>query len=214
MWGTHANLVTQEHAMKTPRVYSHLFSCLYDEPDPVGHLGRGTHYSVFRSVQWRNPWGTPTKKPGLHDFAVLWDEDHDTRVIRSIEEMYMADLMAPVLFIGERKGGLTVLVDAKFWFAGETGGLKAYSTAVFNLAQNACHGDCWSAEVGFIDPNPDFPEWNTQCIVHAEDERVLTYLRNIQSLWSLGHKPFEPSQQVDEWAYPEMREAAVVADKK
>jgi hypothetical protein len=206
LWGTHTDLVKQEFVMTTSRVYSQLFSCLHDEPEPVGHLGRGTHYSVFRSVQWRNPWRSMTEKPSLHDFAVVWDEDHDTRVIRTIEEIYMADLLSPVLFIGERKGALTVLVEAKFWFAGETG-IERYKEDIYKLAQNACHGDCWTAEVGFIDPNPECPEWNLQYIIHAEERRVLTYLRNIQSLWNLGHRPFEPSQEAEEWAYPEMRVA-------
>ena len=30
--------------------YSHFFSTLYDETEPVGTLGRGTHYSVLRSL--------------------------------------------------------------------------------------------------------------------------------------------------------------------
>ncbi|WP_257792875.1 hypothetical protein [Azospirillum argentinense] len=33
----------------TTAFYSHIFSCLYDEPAPIGRLGRSAHHSVFRS---------------------------------------------------------------------------------------------------------------------------------------------------------------------
>ena len=46
----------------TPQ-YSTLFSCLYDEPDPVGQLGRGTHYSVMRSVEWLDVTRRPLALP-------------------------------------------------------------------------------------------------------------------------------------------------------
>ncbi len=36
--------------MMTPFAYSQFLACLYDQAEPVGDLGRGAHYSVFRSV--------------------------------------------------------------------------------------------------------------------------------------------------------------------
>ena len=53
--------------MPDVRQYSKLFSCLYDEAEPVGSLGRGTHYSIFRSVEWldvtRRPLALPSRLP-------------------------------------------------------------------------------------------------------------------------------------------------------
>lgn len=34
------------------RAHSTLFSCLHDEAEPIGSLGRGTHHSVCRAVTW------------------------------------------------------------------------------------------------------------------------------------------------------------------
>lgn len=82
--------------MKTLPVYSALLACLYDEPEPVGHLGRGTHYSIFRTAEWRDVVLDPLPVPQIHDFAIIWDEDHDTRVIEAVEAIYMTGLLSPI----------------------------------------------------------------------------------------------------------------------
>src|SRR5690242_20442353 len=101
----------------TMPVYSALFSCLHDESKPIGNIGRGSHYSVFRAVQWKDALGEPLPRAQMQDFAVVWDEDHDERVIKVAEEIYMAGLLFPIRFIGERKGMLTVIVDTRLYSA-------------------------------------------------------------------------------------------------
>src|SRR5438093_42433 len=91
-------------------LYSPFLETLHDETRPVGNLGRGTHYSVLRAVTWHDTFLTALPRAALLDFAIIWDEDHDARVIQVVNELYFEGLLAPVRFIGERKGGLTVLV--------------------------------------------------------------------------------------------------------
>lgn len=171
--------------------YSTLFSCLYDEPSPIGNLGRGTHYSVLRSVEWLDVTRTPITTPQIHDFAVIWDEDHDTRIIEVIEAIYMAGLLSPIQFIGERKGGLTVIVAAKFYFTENDAALKSYEQKIQKICDNANHGDHWSVEVGMFDRSPGSPhQTELRGLINAEEHRVITYLRNIDSLWALGTKTF------------------------
>lgn len=178
--------------MITP-AYSTLFSCLYDEPEPIGHLGRGTHYSVFRSVEWLDVVRTPLTVPQVHDFAVIWDEDHDARVIDAIENIYMAGLLSPVQFIGERKGNLSVIVAAKFYWAHSQDTLNAYIQQLNNISGSLNHGDSWKTEVGMFDRSPGSPhQTDLQGLIMADDHRVITYVRNIDSLWNLGTKPFIP----------------------
>lgn len=171
--------------------YSTLFSTIHDEQHPVGNLGRGTHYSVLRSVEWLDVERTPLSVPQVHDFAVIWDEDHDTRVIQAIEDIYMAGLLSPVQFIGERKGALNVIVAAKYYFSGSEADTQRYQQAINEIAQS--QDDPWPAEVGSFDR---VPMGEHQCIVggiiNSDEHRVLTYLRNIDSLWSLGTKSFGP----------------------
>lgn len=176
-------------------VYSSLFSTIYDEPTPVGDLGRGTHYSVFRCAEWLDVTGHRISDGNahLHDFAVIWDEDHDTRIINIIEHLYMSSLLAPVQFIGERKGTLTVLVAAKFYYD-PTFNTQTYIDLIKKIAdESPAHGDCWPAEVGMFDRSRvSGHQFEPKGIIAAEQYRVEMYLKNIDSLWRLGTREYSP----------------------
>lgn len=175
-------------------VYSTLFSCLHDETGPVGSLGRGTHYTVLRSVEWLDVVRKPLAIPQIHDFAVIWDEDHDTRVIPAIERIYMAGLLSPVQFIGERKGFLSVIVAAKFFFYGDGAALQQYREAIGKIATNL-EFDSWTSEVGTFDRQLGSPQQtDTIGIISDTDLKVETYLRNIDNLWRLGTRSYEPKR--------------------
>lgn len=169
-------------------VYSHLFSCLHDELAPVGQLGRGAHHSVFRSVQWRNISGDLLDQGRVHDFAVIWDEDHDTRIIRVIERLHLAGMLWPIIFIGERKGGVTIL------FAQMAGRLEDSKENLINhICEIAKDGgdDSWTVQVGWFHrvtvpgEGPHYTGWG---IINDEDWRVVAYLQGIDALWELGEK--------------------------
>lgn len=173
-----------------PKRYSTLFSTVYDESEPVGNLGRGTHYSVLRCAEWFDVTRTHLNQAEVHDFAVIWDEDHDTRVIQVIEQLYMEGLLSPVQFIGERKAFLTVIVAAKFYFWGSEDNIRDYENRIKYIAENLGF-DSWIAEVGMFDRAPGNPHQNDpKGIVAAETHRVQTYLNNIDSLWTLGTKKY------------------------
>lgn len=172
------------------RTYSPFFQTLYDEQEPVGHLGRGTHYSVLRAIVFHDEDGKPIKttryrnaEARFHDFAIIWDEDHDTRVIEVIEKIYCSGLLPFFAFIGERKGGVTALAfkdsDALHHNAG-------------NIIEDICDNlgnDPWSAEMGVIT--------NPQGIINDKPNDVILYLRNILMLWKLGSKPIGNSPPQD-----------------
>jgi hypothetical protein len=87
------------------------FQTLHDETSPTGHLGRGTHYSVLRAVVFHDPMGKPLSQSELTDFAVIWDEDHDVRVVEPIEAIYRRGLLSSFLMFGERKGSFTAVLS-------------------------------------------------------------------------------------------------------
>jgi len=171
--------------------YSTLFSTIHDEPAPVGNIGRGAHYSILRSVEWTDVTRAPNPidKPQIHDFAVIWDEDHDTRVIEVIEKIYMAGLLSPVQFIGERKGVLSVVVAAKYYFSGESE-INSYKDSIQEIANSL--DDQWPSNVGCFDRSPSFP--HHQCfdlsIIQDNENKVINYLKTIDSLWNLGTKEY------------------------
>ena len=159
--------------------YSPFFQTLHDETQPVGHLGRGTHYSVLRVPIWQDQWLNPLPVGSLLDFAVIWDEDHDERVIQAIEDLYFCGLLAPVRYIGERKGSLSVLIDEKTVQAWDHSKLKSYREAVSDVGQNL--EDPWPTTVATVSSSK-------HSIIHASNEDVTLYLRNIHMLWFLGAK--------------------------
>jgi hypothetical protein len=150
-------------------------------------------------VEWLDVVRLALPLPEVHDFAVIWDEDHDVRVIEVVERIYMAGLLSPIQFIGERKGSLTVIVAARFRFEHDTGVFEDYARQVNDLSTAPAHGDSWPAEIGFFDRSPHFSpmdphQTEVKGLIHDEPHRVVTYLRHIDSLWSLGTKPYASRQ--------------------
>ncbi len=146
----------------------------------MGEFGRGTHYSVLRVPIWHDEWLKPLRQGELLDFAIIWDEDHDHRVIEPIEEMYFGGLLAPVRFIGERKGTLSVLIDSGTMEVWDEKTLRNYRAAVNRISQSL--DDPWPVTV-------DQVFGRESSIVHGAPGDIETYLKNIQLLWKLGRRP-------------------------
>ncbi|MET4675877.1 MULTISPECIES: hypothetical protein [unclassified Luteibacter] len=170
------------HAVQT---YSSFFHCLYDQPEmPDGPSGT---YSVFRAIDARDVEQQPTPLPRLHDFAVIWDDDRDTRIIPVLEEMLMAGLLPGVQFIGEHKGTLTIILAARTYRKID---LKAYAKRVEALTEAA--GDFWSVTLGMFDHTPGNLHRGHQCNFQeiiglgAEAEHALLF--TIDHRWKLGTK--------------------------
>lgn len=173
------------------RSYSQIFSCLHDETGPVGRIGRGTHYSVFRVPEWRDVTLTPLTTALIHDFAVIWDEDHDERVIAIAERLYVNGLFSPVQFIGERKGLLTIIVAARFRWWGNDVDWKSWCDQVTKLCSTV-GWDNWSVEFGEFDKSLGSPhQTNTSGIIAEREDKAVIYLRNIDYLWNLGTWAFQ-----------------------
>lgn len=171
------------------RRYSHFFSTLYDETGPVGHLGRGTHYSVLRCAEWLDVTRRPVARAEIHDFAVIWDEDHDERVIPVIEQIYLEGLLSPVQFIGERKGTLTIIVAARFFFDSQEA-LDDYIQRIRTIVESQ-KGDVWDSDIGLFDRQTGSPhQTDLRALIMAPEEPVVTYVRNIDNLWKLGTRSY------------------------
>lgn len=176
----------QEQDMTTLPVYSQLFACLFDQAGPVGGLGRGTHYSIFRSIQWREIDGDFCDCARLHDFAIVWDEDHDVRVITIVEKLHLMGLLWPIVFIGERKGGLTILL----WQGVDPTKERSDWFEVVQDIVDAVEDDVWTMTYGAYDRDPANSEKRTVQgeIIDDESELVVAYLQSIDLLWQLGEK--------------------------
>lgn len=151
------------------------FETLHSENRPTGKLGRGTHYSVLRTLAWSDVNFQPIRKPLYHDLAVIWDEDHDERVFEFIRALYLDGSISPALFVGERKGFVSLIVSNDC----STETLEQLSVIVETIAQDL--DDPWSSEVVRLSSLE-------QTIIHDEPAKVQLYLNTINMLWSLGLK--------------------------
>lgn len=171
-------------------VYSSIFTCIYDEINLL--LPTYFHYSVFRSYEYRNVCNIPVDKPLVHDFAVIWDDDHDERVIKAVENIYLAGLLSPIQFIGEHKGQMTIIIAARAWF-----GMEEPEQYVQKLRDSAFKlgDDIWVIRVGYFDRSDrDFNnkhQTDLAQIVGVEQSIEHTHIFNIDDKWKLGTKEFD-----------------------
>lgn len=157
--------------------YSEFFKTLHDEIDPTGYLGRGSHYSVLRAVVWHDSLQRPLRKAAYLDLAIIWDEDHDLRVIEAVELLYFSGLLTSAVFVGERKGSFTLIVSDQTFEEVE---LSAYQKAVEEITQSL--DDPWPAEAAPLSSH-------SHGIIHDDSGKVSQYLQTINMLWQLGVKP-------------------------
>jgi hypothetical protein len=158
------------------RTYSPFFQTLHDEVAPVGSLGRGTHYSILRATVFHDVYGSPLADGAqFADFAVIWDEVHDERVIQPIERLYRSGGLSSFIMFGARKGG----------FYGVLAPVLEMTTSENLAAQTAkscqsINGDWWQSQLVELD--------RPGSIILAEVGNVVQYLDTIDMLWRLGLK--------------------------
>jgi hypothetical protein len=166
--------------------YSTFFTCLHDEDRQLGSSLPA--YSVFRAIDSRDVTRKPTDRPRVHDFIVIWDDDHDTRIIAVLEEMLMAGILPGVQFISEHKGTLSIiLASPAYWAEGHEG----FQAQVAKLA--AAAGDYWVVEVGMIDATEGNMTVQHQCdfleILGNSDADVAFFFL-MDRAWKLGTKVY------------------------
>ena len=166
-------------------VYSTLFNTIYDEPKAVGKIGRGTHYSILRAAQSLDLKLEPEIQITAQDFCVIWDEDHDDRIMDVIEELYIQNLLAPILFIGERKGSVTVILDKEFY--NDKTLYSYFKSQLMTIVES--QNDPWSWKIGYFDM--DTGAINAHSLIHDSTPRVTIYLHHIVGLWVLGLKEYK-----------------------
>lgn len=178
------------HERDTP-VYSQLFHCIHDEQGAVGNIGHGTHCSVFRCACFHDAERKLSHTGFVQDFAVIWDEDHDARIIPVIEALYMEGYLHAIAMIGERKGGLTIILRAAIALHMGNNGREAYEKAVRSTIDHVVRkkfGDYWNVDFGTMSDIPGETPSVHKSLIQDDAFKVDTYLRNIDNLWELGIK--------------------------
>lgn len=147
---------------------------------------------MLRAVVWHDCWQHPSPCAKYLDFAIIWDEDHDTRVIEVIELLYFAGLLTSAIFVGERKGSFSLVVsnETREGFSEER--WSKYQQAVEEITQST--NDPWSADVDTVA--------GLHTLIHDRTKNVYQYLDTIDMLWELGIKPI-PIEELLGWGEPD-----------
>lgn len=173
--------------------YSTLFSCLYNEYRPEGTLGRGTHHAVFRAPLWFDWQGRKYDAFRVHDFAILWDENEDARIIQFLEQVYAQGLLSPLRFVGKRNNVLTAVSSAGPSAEGnDENEAMAYHNALDAVA-TAMKQPFEVRAANFDRERGELGQSSTSIFYDARDERLSKYLAEIDTKWQLGTKPYEKS---------------------
>jgi hypothetical protein len=161
--------------------YSDFFQTLHDETTPTGYLGRGTHYSVLRAVVWHGPDLRVLSEAHYLDFAIIWDEDHDIRVIDATELLYKRAWLSSAIIIGERKASFTFLMPDDLYKSTPKIKREQFQGELDELMQSF-EDDPWNGYLGSICTGE-------HSIINDQPEKVRLYLKTIKMLWKLGIKP-------------------------
>ena len=178
------------------------FKMLHEETKPAENFGRGTHYSVLRAPIWQDKWLNQMPTGEMLDFAIIWDEDHDERVLEVVEKLYFAGLLPPVRFIGERKGTLSVLIDGETMAAWKPTTLKKYQEAISKIS--GAQNDPWPAHVSSVTSLASIPARAISLdpsIIHADRVTIVAYLQNIERRWNVGIKQYKLQVEVPDYEY-------------
>jgi hypothetical protein len=171
------------------RKYSDFFQTLHDEAGPVGHLGRGTHYSVLRAISFQDADGGMINEAQYLDFAVIWDEDHDARVMEPIYKLYCSGHLSSFIMFGERKGMMTAITAPQL----RRPSVDFLAEQLRRVCDGMANGDYWTTQIGSLT--------NSQGIIGDSDANVSLYLSNIKMLWHLGLKKIvHPLSEADQEA--------------
>lgn len=159
--------------------YSTLFACIYDQTGSAAAVGGNPPYSVLRSTQARDRDGRGCRRMTLHDFVVVWDDDHDERVIHVLERLHMAGILWPLVFASENRGNLTLL------YQGNLDLPPGYEDEVRSIC-NGDLGDSWNVRLVPFN-RPSVFDFNTDVnAVPGAGENAISYLCSIDRQWKLG----------------------------
>lgn len=177
-----------------PLIHPSLFSCLHEEPAHSNSLDREVHHSVFRAALGLKLNGVRKNKIYVQDFAVLWDEDHDKRVILVAEALLVENMFSHVLFIGEREGSLSLVLNTDT--IGENFDEDRYIKRVEDVCCKSNGGDYWPCELYGMSRvssilTETYTESNIGGLLNDGEESTLAYLRSIDAVWRLGVKSYK-----------------------
>ena len=125
-------------------LFTHRFP-KYSTAKTVGNIGCGTHYSVIFTIVLYDEHGSVFTEPHIcliqaiyHDFVLIWDWDHNTRIMDVVPKLRAIGLLPMFNFFGERKGAFSAHVRK------DSGVLRHFATQQIETVFEDNNGDYWT----------------------------------------------------------------------
>jgi hypothetical protein len=159
--------------------YSTILACLFDQAGPAIVNGGNPSYSIFRVTQARDQIGQRVDRMTVHDLAIIWDDDHDERVVYALERLHLAGLLWPVVFASENRGTLTMFIQ---------GGLSLPSNFEEEVREacSAAVKDNWHVTFPIYNRPSPFNFNPGLDVVPGASLNAISYLCAIDAQWKLG----------------------------
>lgn len=134
------------------------------------------------------------QQASVQNVAIIWDEDHDERIIACVEALLRAGLLYAVSMIGERKGSVTIVLTSMSAARLSDNQKRAYLeevTQVINDVVDVKHNDSWVITFGEMTDTPSLrlmgrDIFHQSLIQDGDEQKIDTYVRNIDYLWDIG----------------------------
>jgi hypothetical protein len=156
--------------------YSEFFETLHDEQGRVGSML--CHYSILRAMVFHDEFGNALPIARRQKFAVIWDDDHDERIIQPIEKLFCEGLLSSFVMFGEQKAVFYAMAAEQL----AAPKFKARVSHLEKRIEAACHyidiGDQWGAQLEWINA--------PGLMMNASDDKARLYAATIKMLWDLG----------------------------
>jgi hypothetical protein len=126
---------------------------------------------VLRAVVFHDQNRKPLSEGQFADFAVIWDEDRDERVIKPIEEIYRRGLLSSFLMFGETQGVFTAVLSDKVHLV-----TPAETDERIQFLKTEIHAIC----------NKLDDAWFSQVVDRDGDKTMSLCLKDLEMRWQLG----------------------------
>lgn len=115
-------------------------------------------------------------KRNFYDFCIIWDEDHDERIIEIVNELNKRKLLSPILFIGERKGNVSIVLN-KYLITDEENYFDYVKDIITSVS--TLQGDIFETYFMCLDEDLGM-------LINDDNNKVREYLLEICKKYNLG----------------------------
>jgi hypothetical protein len=158
--------------------YSPYFETIYDDPNHSILRARVTDTKILAAMNTQALY---------YDFCLIWDDDHDTRVIEVIEKLYDNRMLFSLDFVGEREAFFTGTIRSDMFHQQSIEYWEKFGSRLEAVTQGL-ELDPWASEIAWVE---DDVIYNMYYGMIDQSKHYYPEARDLKSIredWRLGVK--------------------------